>query len=455
MESLSLSRSVINNLNSSMSRSTKMQRHLQTGRKITQPSDNVGEVGKISKLKYNIKANFARRQNLQNALSFAQAQDGAMKNMGNIIKRAGEINALYDSPLADAKTKANYDEEFIEIQKQIRDISSAKWNGVSLFTPSEYKLNIGTAQHPDALVGNGRDGGDPLSIQRAGLFGHLKTTASAPVANIALNPPQGSKAEYRETIPLANNSGEITLTSFPMTVPDLYTIYHGTQKLFEVAYGKQSSYPNLVTGFDLDYSVNPIGIGTPNASNRTIAVTDNQPGGAGGGQTKYLSSNPLSPNFMVRSSDPGNIDKIEFGRGINSGNLSRELTLVVNEGNLNSGTLFDVDLGIEYDPIEPDLNDPFNVWSLADFNAEDFTRFETVLAGARAQNGAEQQRLQSELSELSAKHIDLEKAVEAVDGLDYARAMGQFNKTNDRVHMNANLVAAAKNMETVLYTDFL
>ena len=439
MESLSLSRSVINNLNSSMSRSTKMQRHLQTGRKITQPADNLGEVGKISKLKYNIKANFARRQNLQNALSFAQAQDGAMKNMGNIIKRAGEINALYDSPLADAKTKANYDEEFIEIQKQIRDISSAKWNGVSLFTPSEYKLNIGTAQHPDALVGNGRDGGDPLSIQRAGLFGHLKTTASAPVEDIALNPPQGSKKEYRETIPLANNSGEITLTSWPMTVPDLYTIYHGTQKLFEVAYGKQSSYPNLITGFDLDGSGNVIG---PNASNRTIAVTDNEPTGTNGGQRKS-------------SGDPGNIDKIEFGRGINSGNLSRELTLVVNEGNLNSGTRFDVDLGIEYDPIEPDLNDPVNVWSLADFNAEDFTRFETVLAGARAQNGAEQQRLQSELSELSAKHIDLEKAVEAVDGLDYARAMGQFNKTNDRVHMNANLVAAAKNMETVLYTDFL
>ena len=422
-----------------MSRSTKMQRHLQTGRKITQPADNVGEVGKISKLKYNIKANFARRQNLQNALSFAQAQDGAMKNMGNIIKRAGEINALYDSPLADAKTKANYDEEFIEIQKQIRDISSAKWNGVSLFTPSEYKLNIGTAQHPDALVGNGRDGGDPLSIQRAGLFGHLKTTSSAPVEDVALNPPQGSKKEYRETIPLANNSGEITLTSWPMTVPDLYTIYHGTQKLFEVAYGKQSSYPNLVTGFDLNASGNVIG---PSASNRTIAVTDNEPTGTNGGQTKS-------------SGDPGNIDKIEFGRGINSGNLSRELTLVVNEGNLNSGTRFDVDLGIEYDPIEPDLNDPVNVWSLADFNAEDFTRFETVLAGARAQNGAEQQRLQSELSELSAKHIDLEKAVEAVDGLDYARAMGQFNKTNDRVHMNANLVAAAKNMETVLYTDFL
>jgi flagellin-like hook-associated protein FlgL len=74
-----------------------MQRHLQTGRKITQPSDNVGEVGKISKLKYNIKANFARRQNLQNALSFAQAQDGAMKNMGNIIKRAGEISAIFST----------------------------------------------------------------------------------------------------------------------------------------------------------------------------------------------------------------------------------------------------------------------------------------------------------------------------------------------------------------------
>ena len=317
---------------------------MQTGRKIISPADNVGDAGKLSKLKNNIKTNFARRQNLQNALSFAQVQDGAMKNLGSIIKRAGEINALYDSPLSDEKTKANYDEEFIEIQKQIRDISSAKWNGVSLFSPSEYTLNIGTAQHPEALVGNGRDGGDPLSIQRAGLFGHLKTTASAPVASIALNPPQGSRAEYRETIPLANNSGEITLTSWPMTVPDLYTIYHGTQKLFEVAYGKQSSYANLVTGFNLDASGNVIG---PSASNRTIAVTDNEPTGTNGGQRRSWG-------------DPGNIDKIEFGRGINSGNLSRELTLVVNEGNLSSGTLFDVDLGIEYDPIEPDVSGATN-----------------------------------------------------------------------------------------------
>ena len=412
-----------------------MQRHLQTGRKITQPADNVGEAGKLSKLKNNIKTNFARRQNLQNALSFAQVQDGAMKNLGSIIKRAGEINTLYDSPLSDEKTKANYDEEFIEIQKQIRDISSAKWNGVSLFSPSEYTLNIGTAQHPEALVGNGRDGGDPLSIQRAGLFGHLKTTASAPVSNAPPVAAPGNNLAFTVNIDLKNNSGELELISWPQTVPDLYTVYHGTQKLFEVAYGDQTRFPTLDTGFDA--------AGNPTGSGRTIPVTHNQ-------------ANPAAPGRQWRAAgDPGNFDKIEFGRGINSGNLSRQMTIVVNEGNLSNNTRWDMEYGIEYDPIEPDLNDPYNVWSLADFNAEDFTRFETVLAGARAQNGAEQQRLQSELSELSAKHIDLEKAIEAVDGLDYARAMGQFNKTNDRVHMNANLVAAAKDMETVLYTDFL
>jgi hypothetical protein len=42
-----------------------------------------------------------------------------------------------------------------------------------------------------------------------------------------------------------------------------------------------------------------------------------------------------------------------------------------------------------------------------------------------------------------------------MDGLDYARAMGQFNRTKDNLHINANLVSAAKEMENVLYTDFL
>lgn len=432
MESLSLSRSVINNLNSTMSKSTKIQRHLQTGRKIISPADNVGDAGKLSKLKNNIKTNFARRQNLQNALSFAQVQDGAMKNLGNIIKRAGEINTLYDSPLSDEKTKANYDEEFIEIQKQIRDISSAKWNGVSLFSPSEYTLNIGTAQHPEALVGNGRDGGDPLSIQRAGLFGHLKTTGATPIDTAPAIAAPGNNLEFRVPIQLKNNSGRVTFHQGPMSAPDLYTIYHGTQKIHEVMYGR--------TG----------GTAVTMGNGVTHTTTANRAAGADGGSaaTGYTQN--------MRAGATGNVDYIDFGRGVNSGNLSRTMEIVVNEGNSPSAsTLWDMSYSIEYDPIEPDLNDPYNIWSLADFSTEDFTRFETVIAGARAQNGAEQQRLQSELSELSAKHIDLEKAIEAVDGLDYARAMGQFSQTKDKLHMNANLVAAAKEMETVLYTDFL
>ena len=51
--------------------------------------------------------------------------------------------------------------------------------------------------------------------------------------------------------------------------------------------------------------------------------------------------------------------------------------------------------------------------------------------------------------------MNLEKSVEASDGLDFAMAMGLLNKSRNQMQLNANLVSAAKEMENVLFTDFL
>ena len=413
-----------------MSKNVKVHRHLQTGTRLVEPADDVGESSKLSKINGTLKTNAARIQILQNALSFTQAQDGAMANVGHMIKRVSEIKSLFDSPISDVHTRANYDEEFKELQKEIRNVASSKWNGISLFSNSESRVNIGTAKHPDALSGMERLGGDPLSLQRAGLFGHLKATGAAPVDNSPPVSAPGTRFEVRIPIQLKNNSGRLTLKQGPFTAPDLFTVYHGNQKLHEVMYG-------LVGG-----------VVRTMANGVSHTTTANQPTGTpvGGGYSQG-----------IRLGDPGNIDYIDFGRGVNSGNTSRTMEIIINEGDFPVGTMtgWDMEYSIEYDPIEPDLNDPVNIWSLGDFSQQDFIRFENILTDTRAQNASEQHRISNEISELSSKQIDLEKAVEAIDGLDYARAMGQFNRTRDNLHINANLVSAAKEMENVLYTDFL
>jgi hypothetical protein len=45
--------------------------------------------------------------------------------------------------------------------------------------------------------------------------------------------------------------------------------------------------------------------------------------------------------------------------------------------------------------------------------------------------------------------------MEAADGLDFSLAMTRYSRTRDQLHLTANLVSAAREMENVLYTDFL
>jgi flagellin-like hook-associated protein FlgL len=66
-----------------------------------------------------------------------------------------------------------------------------------------------------------------------------------------------------------------------------------------------------------------------------------------------------------------------------------------------------------------------------------------------------QNRVQSEIEDLQTKQVGLEQAIETADGLDYSLAMTRYSRTRDQLHLTANLVSAASDMENVLYTDFL
>ena len=91
MESLSLSHSVINNLNSTMQSNAKINRHLQTGKRLIDPYDDAGEASALSRTNLSLLQNKSIQLNLQNSLSLLQAQDGALKVVGKILNRTSEI----------------------------------------------------------------------------------------------------------------------------------------------------------------------------------------------------------------------------------------------------------------------------------------------------------------------------------------------------------------------------
>ena len=105
---------------------------LSTGSRINKPSDDAG--GLAVSMKLNASANRLRgvQNNIQNAISFLEVQDGILKGAADILTRMGELKALSQDVLKNSSDIANYNAEFKNLQVQLYQIANEKFNGVSL-----------------------------------------------------------------------------------------------------------------------------------------------------------------------------------------------------------------------------------------------------------------------------------------------------------------------------------
>jgi flagellin len=116
--------------NSSLQRSLN---RLSSGSKIVGPADDAGGLAVSMKMSAATKRQGAVNNNVGNAMSFLQTQDGALKVSGKILDRMSELVTLYNDSTKNTSDKANYDTEFQELSKQLEAISKEQFNGISLF----------------------------------------------------------------------------------------------------------------------------------------------------------------------------------------------------------------------------------------------------------------------------------------------------------------------------------
>jgi flagellin len=125
-----------NNLAYSTSMLQQSLNKLSSGSKIVNPSDDAGGLAVSMKLTATVNRETDLQNNISDATSFLQTQDGALSVAGSVLDRMSQLETLYQDPTKNTSDQANYNDEFTQLQSELTNLSSQTFNGVSLFASS-------------------------------------------------------------------------------------------------------------------------------------------------------------------------------------------------------------------------------------------------------------------------------------------------------------------------------
>jgi flagellin len=109
-------------------------KRLASGKRIISPNDDPGTLSVVMKLNAAVNRLAGAKNNVQNGVSFVEIQDGMLETIGRIVGRMAELKGMAtQDPMKSSQDVESYNNEFVDLQKQMFDISKSTFNGVSLF----------------------------------------------------------------------------------------------------------------------------------------------------------------------------------------------------------------------------------------------------------------------------------------------------------------------------------
>jgi len=164
-----------NNLAASNNMLQKSLNRLSSGSKIVSPSDDAGGLAVSMKLSATARRQGAVNNNIGNAVSLLQTQDGALKITGSVLARISELKVLDSDVTKSTSDRANYNTEFLSLQSQLTAITAEKFNGISLFGSTT--MDVATTE--DASTSSAVTIGARDLSSTAGGVGLVSTTATS------------------------------------------------------------------------------------------------------------------------------------------------------------------------------------------------------------------------------------------------------------------------------------
>ncbi len=120
----------------SSSKLSKSLARLSSGSKIVSPEDDAAGLAVSLRFDAQINRIGAASNNVGNAISFSQTQDGFLKKVQKALDRMSELAMLAQDVTKTSTDLSLYDKEFKTLQSYISDINTKDFNGVALFSTS-------------------------------------------------------------------------------------------------------------------------------------------------------------------------------------------------------------------------------------------------------------------------------------------------------------------------------
>lgn len=117
---------------------------LSSGHRINRPTDDAGGMSVQLKMRAAINRGRATKNNIQNAISLLQTQDGVLQTAVSLVDRIAELKAMTNDPTKNSGDLQNYNEEYQELRQQLITLQDEKFNSVTMFAD----LNTSTITDP-------------------------------------------------------------------------------------------------------------------------------------------------------------------------------------------------------------------------------------------------------------------------------------------------------------------
>jgi flagellin len=185
-----------NNLQASSAALSRSLARLSSGSKIINPSDDAGGLAVASRLDAQIQRLSAANNNVGNAVSFTQTQDGYLKKISKAFDRMSELSLLAQDATKTDADRALYDVEFQQLSSYVTSAGSRDFNGVPLFSTTA--IDITADGEGNTFAMNGIDLGATAYTDATG--SSIDTLANAQTALTNVRTAIDQAASDRATI---------------------------------------------------------------------------------------------------------------------------------------------------------------------------------------------------------------------------------------------------------------
>ena len=166
-------------------------KRLASGKRIVGANEDPGTLSVVMKLNAAVNRLSGAKNNVQNGISFVEIQDGVLETVGRIVGRMAELKGMAtQDPLKSSQDVESYNNEFVDLQKQLYDISRSTFNGVSLFatkatdadgsvgsTDVVFKGNTSADNTIEIFTSSEGSTGTKVSLYKVGLLSALTINA--------------------------------------------------------------------------------------------------------------------------------------------------------------------------------------------------------------------------------------------------------------------------------------